>query len=441
MLSRFAATAALVLIALASPLPRANGAEHYKTIVLVIDGLRPDMLRPEIMPNLTRLKQDGVWCTNAHSVFPTVTRVNSASISSGTVPSVHGIVSNTMWVEAVSPKPFDTANYRNLVKLAEVCGGRTLPVKTLAEMLQLGGLTFVALSSGSSGSGYLLNPTVADGTGILINGGLEEGKRAAFPDSVNQEILKNFGIAKADSGLPSMLWTERVLRDYVIEVLQPDVVIDWVTEPDGTQHKFGVGSPEAIAALKAVDEQVGLLVAKLKQNGSDRTTNIIVTADHGFAAEPDPVDLNGALKASGKADDVIVASNGASAFLYVKNHDSASIRQIVLQLQKTDGADVLFTASSAPEKGTLRCETEAAKEQGWVPGTFALEVIDQCSPSRGADVIVTFRWTSDKNEFGYPGIQGIASNDARRGVKGRSGHGGLNPWMMHTPMIPAGPRF
>ena len=59
------------------------------------------------MPNLARLKQAGVWCANGHSVFPTVTRVNSASIGSGTVPSVHGIVSNTMWVDAVSPKPFD----------------------------------------------------------------------------------------------------------------------------------------------------------------------------------------------------------------------------------------------------------------------------------------------------------------------------------------------
>jgi predicted AlkP superfamily pyrophosphatase or phosphodiesterase len=106
-----------------------SAADHPKIIVLVIDGLRPDVIRPEIMPNLARLKQAGVWCANGHSVFPTVTRVNSASIGSGTVPSVHGIVSNTMWVDSVSPKPFDTSNYRNLTKLAEVSGGRTLPVR------------------------------------------------------------------------------------------------------------------------------------------------------------------------------------------------------------------------------------------------------------------------------------------------------------------------
>jgi hypothetical protein len=76
-----------------------------------------------------------------------------------------------------------------------------------------------------------------------------------------------------------------------------------------------------------------------------------------------------------------------------------------------------------------------------VAGTFALETIDQCSPARGADVIVTFQWTSEKNEFGYPGTQRIASTDTRRGVKGRSGHGGLSSWMVHTPMILTGPDF
>ena len=416
-----------------------SAADHPKIIVLVIDGLRPDVIRQEIMPNLARLKQAGVWCANGHSVFPTVTRVNSASIGSGTVPSVHGIVSNTMWVDAVSPTVFDTANYRNLTKLAEVSGGRTLPVKTLGEVLESAGIKFVAISSGSSGSGFLLNPTAPAGTGVLINSGLEEGKRAAFPDRVNQEIQKRFGIEQADSGLPSMLWAERVLRDYVIDELRPDVIIDWLTEPDGSQHRYGVGSPQGIAALKAADEQVGLLLAKLKQKGLDATTNILVTSDHGFAAQPDPVDLNGALEASGTSKDVIVASNGASAFLYVKNHGASAIRQIVAQLQKTDGVDVLFTASTAPENGALRCGS--GKDQGFVPGTFALETIDQCSPSRGADVIVTFQWTSEKNEFGYPGTQRIASTDTRRGVKGRSGHGGLSSWMIHTPMILAGPDF
>src|ERR1700761_4506850 len=110
--------AALFLLCCATAL-----AQKPRVVVLVIDGLRPDLIRADIMPNLARLKAEGAWCANSHSVFPTVTRVNSASISTGAWPSVHGIVGNSMWVDAVSPRPFDTSNYQNLVKLGEVSGG------------------------------------------------------------------------------------------------------------------------------------------------------------------------------------------------------------------------------------------------------------------------------------------------------------------------------
>ena len=408
-------------------------------IVLVVDGFRPDLLTSGITPNLFRLKQEGTWYANAHSVFPTVTRVNSSTISTGTVPSTHGIVSNIMYVEGVSAKPFDTSNYQNLIKLAEISGGRTLAVTTLAETLQAAGVSFVAISSGSTGGAFLLNPKGPDGTGVLINGGFEDGHRVAFPDKIDREIQSRFGTQMSDVGPPSLLWTERVLRDYVLPEIHPRVIIDWLTEPDTTQHRTGVGSPESLAVLKTMDGQVGLLLDKLRQTGLGNSTDIIVTADHGFAAEPDPVDLNGMIQATGEAEKIIVASNGASVFLYAKDHDVDVIRKIVLQLQKSDDVDLIFTNAQQSKDGVVQCRP--GKELGWLPGTFSLELVNQCRSSRAADVIVTFRWSSAKNAFGFPGSQKIASTDTRRKVPGRSGHGGLNPWMVHTPMVLWGPDF
>jgi predicted AlkP superfamily pyrophosphatase or phosphodiesterase len=404
-----------------------------RVVVLVIDGLRPDMIRPDIMPNLTKLKAEGAWCANSHSVFPTVTRVNSASISTGSWPSIHGIVSNSMWVDAVSPRPFDTADYKNLLKLAEVSGGRAIPVPTLAETLDKAGIRFGVVSSGSNGSAYLLNPSVTNGVGFLVSPKLDG--RIAYPDAMNQELQQRFGSQKVEAGVPSLLWVEKILREYVLPEAKPGVLIDWMTEPDDTQHRYGVGSPEALAALKADDEQIGLLIPMLRAGN----INLIVTADHGFAAEPDSIDLNGALAAAGVDKDVIVASNGSSALIYAKNHDAAVVQKTVEVLQKTDGVDVLFTSAAKPASGAVRCAD--GKEQGWVAGTFALELIHECRAERGADVIVTFQWSSEKNEFGFPGIQKIANNDKRTGVKGRSGHGGLNPWMVHTPLLFWGPAF
>ena len=402
-------------------------------IILVIDGFRPDSISRDVTPNLFRLKNEGVWCDNAHSVFPTVTRVNSSSISTGTVPAVHGIVSNTMYVEGVSSKPFDTADYKNLMKLAEISGGRTFPVKTIAEALQEAGLAFVDISSGSTGGGFLMNPMAQSGTGVLINGGFEDGHRVAFPDKIDREIQQRFGAVKSNEGVPSLLWAERVLREYVLPELRPRVVVDWLTEPDETQHKFGPGSPEAISVLKTMDQQVGLLTARLHELGLEDNADIIVTADHGFGGEPEPVDLNGAIQATGKASDIVVANNGSSTLLYVKNHDADSIRGLVAQLQKTDGVDLLFTTSEQPKEAVVQCR--AGKEQGWVAGTFSLELIDECRPTRGADIIVTYQWTLDPNAFGVPGLQRVATANMQHNVPGRSGHGGLNPFMIHTPLV------
>ena len=101
-------------------------------IVLVIDGLRPDSITPAVMPNLDRLKGAGVWYTHSHSVFPTVTRVNTTSISTGTLPSRHGIASNSVYLPAISKSVLSNGDYRNLLSLGEANGGPSGRAEILA---------------------------------------------------------------------------------------------------------------------------------------------------------------------------------------------------------------------------------------------------------------------------------------------------------------------
>ena len=82
-----------------------------------------------------------------------------------------------------------------------------------------------------------------------MNGAFEPGIRVAFPDDANGEVLARFGPAPPKAGHARSRgalidWTQRVLMEYVVPELAPDVVIDWITEPDHTQHAYGVGSPE-----------------------------------------------------------------------------------------------------------------------------------------------------------------------------------------------------
>ena len=91
--------------------------------IFVVDGLRPDSINPVDTPTIDRLRAEGVDYVNSHSVFPTSTRVNTATLVTGTYPARHGIVGNSMFVSGVHPQaPFDPGDYRQLMRLAEVDG-------------------------------------------------------------------------------------------------------------------------------------------------------------------------------------------------------------------------------------------------------------------------------------------------------------------------------
>src|SRR4051794_7485201 len=186
-------------------------------IVLVIDGLRPDSITQATMPHLDGLKTAGVWYTQSHSVFPTVTRVNATTISTGTLPSHHGITSNSVYLPAISKGVLSNGDYRNLLSLGQANGGRVVGPKSLHEYLKAASIDYVAISSGSTGSAMLLNATAPYGNGRLINSGFENSSRVAFPDSLNTALLSRFGVVKGgEDGDQALLWIERVLREYVL---------------------------------------------------------------------------------------------------------------------------------------------------------------------------------------------------------------------------------
>ena len=308
--------------------------------VIVVDGLRPDSINEEDTPNLFRLRRDGVAYINSHSVFPTVTRVNAAAISTGTYPIHNGLVSNVMYVPSVDPiKPFNTWDYKQLLKLQDVSNGTLLFRETIGERLQKIGLKFAAISSGSTGNAFLLNPHAPAGIGVLVNGSFDSGKTIAYPEDVNKTILSRFGVAPTEERSPRVDWTEKVLREYVLPELHPDVLIDWLTEPDTSQHEKGVGSFEARAALKNSDRNIGLFLKKLYELGLANASDIIVLSDHGFTRNGYGVNLTdelvkAKLKASANSDDVVLASNGSSVLLHVKQKDRVRIKQIVQFLER-----------------------------------------------------------------------------------------------------------
>lgn len=430
----------------ATQVPTAQPAVRPFVLVAVVDGLRPDSITAEGTPTLFRVQEEGVSYRASHAAFPTVTRVNAATIATGTWPERHGIVSNSMFVPQVHPTtPFSTGEWRELLKLRDVSGGRLLFTKTLAEILHERGLTLVAASSGSTGSGFLLNPRAPDGIGALVSGGLEKGRRVAFPDTLSEAILQRFGPSPATENAAAVDWTERVLREHIVPSIRPDVLITWLTEPDGSQHDHGVGSPQARAALKNSDRNLGLMLETLSAQGLSDRAHVIVTSDHGFVRQGRAVNFKRALigaglKASAESDDVVMASDGQSVLVHVKGHDADRIRRIVELLQSHVDVDVIFTRAASPP--SARPSRIASPVHGWVPGTFALDLVHAANETRGADILFTLGWSATPNSFGVAGTQ-VSHSDTREGpIDGDvSSHGGLNPWTVRNTLILWGPRF
>jgi predicted AlkP superfamily pyrophosphatase or phosphodiesterase len=390
------------------------------TLVFVVDGLRPDAIDPEDTPTLHRLRAGGVSFADSHAVFPTVTRVNAATLATGVQPGTHGILGNTMYVPAVNPRrAFSNDDWRNLVKLDEAIDGRLVPVATLADRLAAVGRRLAAVSSGSTGSAFLLNPRAPRGVGVLVNGYF--GTLVAFPPDVNEAILARFGAAPAKGGRADRFdaavdWTQTVLRDYVLPELRPDVVINWITEPDHTQHALGAGSPDARAAIRNADRHIGLILDTVD-------ANVFVASDHGFTVNTGTVDvarelIDAGLKAAPDSDDVVVASSGQAMALHVKDHAPERVQKIVAFLQSRAWIGVIFTARGSAE------------------GSFPLELIHAVHDAWGPDILFTFPWTSARNAYGVPGSD---VGDARSKVT--SDHGSMSPWTVRNTLLAWGPAF
>jgi arylsulfatase A-like enzyme len=198
--------------------------------------------------------------------------------------------------------------------------------------------------------------------------------------------------------------TTRLLLPKFKEDGKPFLLVYWSRDPDGTQHGHGdspdsltpgINGPTSLAAIRLADEQLGQLRAALDQLGLADSTDILVAADHGFSTisresasasakvryedvpagllppgfvaldlaaalgmplfDPDsnnakvglgghPKNGNGLLGRDPGSPDIVVAANGGSDLIYVKDSPSAHYHaaRIVHALLRQDYVSGLF---------------------------------------------------------------------------------------------------
>lgn len=387
-----------------------------RTLIVFFDGLRPDYITADRMPNLYAFSKRSCYGKAHHSVFPTVTRVNSSSYATGSYPSTHGLLGNTVYFPEVNPvRGLNTGEASELQKIAAATNGHLLTAISLGEVLQKAGAKMMVFSSGSSGQALLQNHTVSGGA--VINTSM------ILPDSLKPTLEKELGpIPPAgDPNTARHKWVTDALIRYGLKMDGPLVSAIWFSDPDGTAHRDGIGAETSMASIRSVDEQFGRIVAALESKGLTNHFNIIVSTDHGFATHVGKDDVTSflireGLKKDRESQDVVVAEGA----IYVKDHDEMLIRKIVSRLQTQEWVGAIFT--KGVRSGDLK---------GHVTGTLSFDVI-HWNHARSGDILVDYNWDDRKNAAGYAGTT------YSRGV---AGHGTSSPYEIHIALLAAGPSF
>jgi predicted AlkP superfamily pyrophosphatase or phosphodiesterase len=396
---------------------KAQDQNQLRTIILMFDGLRPDYITPELMPNLYRLAKQGSYGKQHHSVFPTVTRVNSASYATGSYPARHGLMGNAVFFPEISKtKGLNTGEAAELKRITEATGDHLLTAVSLGEVLQAAGKKLMVFSSGTTGQAFLQNHKVSGGA--IINPDL------ILPASFEAEVLKTLGPAPAAAkpNTSRHKWVTDAFFRYGLAADGPLVSAIWYSDPDASAHSHGIGSPVAKESIRIVDGELGRILEMLETRDLTNTCNIVISTDHGFVTHVGTESLADYLiqkgvKKAKDSDDVVVVGGA----IYVKNREPEAIKKVVALLQARESVGAIFT------KGK-----KAGDMKGFVEGTLSFAAIHWDHPSRSADILVVENWDNRKNEAGYEGT-GFA--------QGVAGHGGSSPYEIHIPLIAAGPGF
>jgi len=498
------------LLAAYAPSTVAQETPH-NLILFVADGLRSGIVTPQTAPALAAVRDQGVDFHNSHSLFPTLTTVNAAAIATGHRPGDTGDFGNT--IDAGSPLPAPSgariADLEDDVVLGlmnDRFGGDYLGHRTLLEAARAKGFNTAVI--GKMGPAAIQDVTARDGKSTIVvddaTGYKDDQVIATSPDVLAAIKAAGLSGATPDRGLNggSPMWNaqgvlvanvvqQNWMKDVATKVLlpkfkadgKPFVLVFWSRDPDGTQHGQGdsqdtltpgINGPTTMKAIANASEDLGALRAALADLGLDKSTDVIVTADHGFSTNSRKSETSFAAKQSymdvrpgaippgflaidlahalglkvfdpylapveagfhtrgsaflGKNSEdplLVIAANGGSDLIYLGAHaDAALARQVVESLTGQDYTGAIFVDDSL----------------GTMPGALPMSAIGLEGDARTPRPAIIVSFKSFTTGCADPETCGVEVADTGY-QQGQGIHGSFSRADTHNFMAAIGPDF
>ena len=283
-----------------------------RCVVVICDSLRNDFVG-EQTPVLHALQKAGTRFTRMQAVFPSTTRVSSASIATGCHPERHGLLGNTMILQEPGGLITRSVGKPSFKHELFAATGQYLRVPTLAQRLQALCTTAI-YSNVSPGAAYFFDPEnygyVYHPAGSFGPGGVP----ITGPDGldINQGAQGDWTMTER--------FCNRLLDDSNL-----GLAVLWLSEPDKSGHAQSLGNPQHMAAIDHAQSCVAEVISAvdhLRNRGED--VLLMVGSDHGMQTITDQIDIAQALvdadlKQSVTSQEIVVAPNGTSAILGFDN--------------------------------------------------------------------------------------------------------------------------
>jgi arylsulfatase A-like enzyme len=319
-----------------------------RAILVTLDGLRRDLITAETTPHLVAFSRRAESFADYRTVFPSCTRVVSASIATGCFPARHELQGNSMvLVENGELVPHD-AGRPDFLQHKRKITGRSLAVPTLAERVKtIGGA--IVFSNVSPGAAYAHDP---DGHGYVYHraGSFGPG-RVAIPEPDALQVQPDLG--------GDRVMTERFIRDVVFD-RRPALGVLWLGDPDATQHNSPLGCAEHREALRQSDLRAWEVIEAVDAcRAAGEDILLMIGSDHGHQTVAGVIDIDqdlvaAELKESESSRDIVVSSNGTSALIYVHPDCSDRVGALAAYLDHAEwagrvvAADELHRIGQAP---------------------------------------------------------------------------------------------
>lgn len=248
---------------------------------------QPDADRLLSLPALSALAENGAFCQNVKTVYPTLTYPIHTSLLTGCYPDAHGIGHN---------QPFQPDTAPNM--RAWYWSAQDIRVKTLHQAAQEKGLDVASILWPVSGKNRAVRRNFPEVLPLPGESAVKKMLQYASPLWIlRMELL--YGKTRKSILQPDLDDYAALLCEKLYASSRPPQVLTvHLVDCDSMRHRYGVESPEAHAAMERLDRRVGRILNAVKRRGLWEDTLFCVVSDHGQQDAPHGVLLDREIKAA-----------------------------------------------------------------------------------------------------------------------------------------------